>query len=251
MVHLTPAKNIKRISRTGICKNGRGVYCMPVLQDYYTSHQWLRELRRWGPGPFVAVYFRLDDHEIVECGPYWQKHRSLPAAQAVQLLRQQEDAQGWEIFVPRSISSRELHTVRYLPQVLGWRYSPTSHEKPWCHCPVCVSRGEFNSSKKREKREYLTYSEIMTRLHSLHTQAQECYAHEENIQEMVLLLDTLRYRKAGAASDFLFLVDFPSDDVLDALYDLFSVYKGITARRLLRVVTARRELLQGVSETRE
>jgi hypothetical protein len=34
MVHLTPAKNVKQIVRTGIRKGERGVYCMPVLQDY-------------------------------------------------------------------------------------------------------------------------------------------------------------------------------------------------------------------------
>ncbi len=249
MVHLTPAKNIKHILRTGIHKNDHGVYCMPVVQDYYISHQWLRELRRWGPGPFVAVYFRLDDDEMVECGHYGQNHRLLPAKQAVQLFLRQKDAQGWEIFVRRSISSRELHKIRTLSQVIGWRYSPGSHARPWCNCPACVSRGEYNSRKKRERHEHLNYYEIISRLHHLSVRAPECQDRVEHDLDIICLLDTLRYRKAGLASDLLFLLDYPSDDVLMSLADLLSIYKGVPARRLLQAVNARRELLQGSSET--
>lgn len=240
MVHLTPAKNIRRILRTGIQKDEYGVYCMPVLQEYYTSHQWLRELRRWKPGPLVAVYFRLDDNQIVECGPYWEVHRILPAVEAVRLFRQQPDAQGWEIVVPHSIAPRDIHKVRTLSQVLGWRYSPRSHTRPWCNCPVCVSRGEFNSSKKREKDAILSYREILTTLQKLHAQAEECPDREENEKEMAGLLYSLYYRKAGQASDFLFLLDSSSNDVLEALADLLGVYKGRAAKRLLQEVNLRR-----------
>lgn len=130
------------------------------VQDYYTSHQWLRELRRWKPGPLVAVYFHLDDDEIVECGPYWEVHHILPAVEAVRLFRQQSDTQGWEIVVPRSIVPRDIHKVRTLSQVLGWRY---------------------------------------------------------------------------------FLLDSPSNDVLEALADLLGIYKGRAARQLLQEINIRRE----------
>jgi hypothetical protein len=152
MVHVTSAKYGRQILRAGIHRGERGVYCMPVLQDYYASHQWARELRRWKPGPLVAIYFRIDDDEIVGCGPYWGAHHSLSAAEAVRLFRQQPDTQGWEILIPRSIAPGELHKVRTLAQMPGWRYSPGSHKRPWCNCPACVSRGEFNSRKKREQR---------------------------------------------------------------------------------------------------
>lgn len=33
MVHLTPAKNIRQILRTGMHKDEDGVYCMLVLQE--------------------------------------------------------------------------------------------------------------------------------------------------------------------------------------------------------------------------
>lgn len=242
MVHLTPAKNVKQILRTGIRKGERGVYCMPVLQDYYTSHQWLRELRRWGPGPFVAMYFRLNDAEIVRCGPFWEAHCSVSVAEAVRLFRQQSDTQGWEILVPRSIATKELHKVQALSQVLGWRYRPNSHAKSWCNCPYCVSRGEYNSSKKREIPErQLSYDEIIASLHRLNAQVDVCPKREENDDEILSLLSSLHSQKAGRASDFLFLFDYPSDDVLESLADLFGVYKGKEAKRLLQEINTRRD----------
>jgi hypothetical protein len=245
MVHLTSAKNVRQIMRTGIHKDGRGVYCMPVLPDYYTSHQWLRELRRWKTGPLVAIYFRLDDDEIVECGPYWQAHRSLSVVEAVRLFRQQlEETQGWEIIVSRSITSGEIHKVRALSQTLGWRYSPGVRSRPWCNFPVCVSRGEFNSSKKRERRITLSYQEILAQLQRLHAlaQAEECQKRNESEDEMVGLLSSLHYRKAGQASDFRFLLASSSNDVLESLADLLGTYKGRAAKRLLREVNTRREV---------
>jgi hypothetical protein len=240
MVHLTSAKNVKQIARTGIRKGERGVYCMPVLPDYYTSHQWLRELKRWGPGPFVAIYFRLHDDELVGCGPFWEAHRCVPVAEAVRLFRQQSETQGWEILVPRSIASRELHKVQALSQVLGWRYHPNAHARPWCNCPACVSRGEFNASKKREQRSALTYDEILAKLRRLHAEMEECQDPEANDDEIMQLLYLLQSRKAGQASDFLFLVEYSSNDVLEALADLLGVYKGKEAKRLLQEVNARR-----------
>ena len=188
----------------------------------------------------MAVYFRLDDNEVVECGPYWEAHRVLPAVEAVRLFRQQPDPQGWEIVVPHSIAPRDIHKVRTLSQVLGWRYSPRSHTRPWCNCPVCVSRGEFNSSKKREPRVVLSYQEILATLQRLHAQMEKCQNSDDSETEMTGLLYSLSYRKAGQASDFLFLLDSSSHDVLEALADLLSVYKGRAARQLLQEVNLRR-----------
>ena len=241
MVHLTPAKNVRQILCTGIRKRDGGVYCMPVLQDYYTSHQWLRELRRWGPGPFVALYFRLSDDEVIKCGPYWDTHDSVLAVEAVRLFREQPDTQGWEIIVPRSIKARELHKVQALSQVLGWRYRPNSHERSWCNCRVCVSRGEFNSSKKREQRQSDSYNEIIARLHWLDAQVEECQDRTENDDEIAILLYSLYYRKAGQTSDFRFLLEYPSGEVQEALADLLSVYKGRDAKQLLEEINDRRD----------
>jgi hypothetical protein len=133
-----------------------------------------------------------------------------------------------------------LHKVQALSQVLGWRYRPNSHAKPWCNCPYCVSRGEFNSSKKRELPErQLPYDEIIANLHRLNAQVDECSDRDENASEIMSLLYSLQYRKAGQASDLLFLFDYPSNDVLESLADLLGVYKGREAKRLLQEINNR------------
>lgn len=148
LVHLTPAKNVKRIMRSGIHK-GRGVYCLPILQSYYVSHQWLRELKRRGVRTFVGIYFRVPDEEMVSFGHYGQPHQYIPVTEAIHLLMQQPDPQGYEMIIPRSIQAKEIHKVQVVSQVVGWRYLPGVRKRSWCVCPVCVSRGEINSRKKR------------------------------------------------------------------------------------------------------
>ncbi|MBV9709502.1 MAG: hypothetical protein JO011_01160 [Ktedonobacteraceae bacterium] len=149
LVHLTPAKNVKRIRRSGIHKGEIGVYCLPVVQNYYVSHQWLRELKRWGQRTFIGIYFRVPDEEMVWFGHYGQPHQHLPVTEAIRLLMQAQDPQGYELILPRSISAKEIYKVQFIPHVVGWRYMPGAHERVWCGCPVCVSRGEIKSRKKR------------------------------------------------------------------------------------------------------
>ncbi len=149
LVHLTLEKNVKHILRTGIRKGKYGVYCLPVLPNYYASHQWLRELRRFKQGRFVAIHFRVPDDEMVWFGHYNRQHKYISANEAVSLLTQKIDPQGFELVILRAISAKEIHKVHVVPQVIGWRYSPGMRERGWCTCPVCVSRGEFRSQKKR------------------------------------------------------------------------------------------------------
>lgn len=247
LVHLTSAKNVKHILRTGIHKNSNGVYCMPVGQNYYLSHQWLRELRRFQPGPLVAIYFRLPDDEMVWYGHYGPGHVYLPVGEAVSRFMQEPDAQGYEIILPRSVAPKELHKVRAISQVLGWRYSPGMRTRAWCNCPACVSRGEYNSSKKREPRQSRFspgYDEILTTLHELSIKARRNQAGEDDIIEIGCLLATIASRKAGQASDLLFLLDYPSDEVLEGLAELLGAYKGQTAKRLLQEVNLRRTAIR-------
>ena len=53
-VHLTQEKEKNRIQRSGIRKSrihlkntDTGVFCMPVINDYFATHQWLREIKRF------------------------------------------------------------------------------------------------------------------------------------------------------------------------------------------------------------
>src|SRR5262245_35765185 len=121
-VHLTSAANVPRIRRSGIRAAGRGevgargVYCFPVLPSYPLTHQWLRELARFGTrGGLAAVHIRLDDVQHVLVRHYADRTRedrsAVPAAEAVRRIVALDDPRGWEVFVPRAIRPSEVHRV--------------------------------------------------------------------------------------------------------------------------------------------
>jgi hypothetical protein len=157
-VHLTAERNVNAILRNGISRLRRsskypaGIFAMPVTRNFYVSHQWLRELKRRGHGPVAGVYFRIGDKEVVWVGHYNQPHVSMTAAQALSLIDRQHSAEGFQVIIPRRIARSEIHRVRRLSQLLGWRYFPGSHGKKPCPCPVCV-RGDYGARKIREKYE--------------------------------------------------------------------------------------------------
>ena len=170
-VHLTPEAHLRSIRRRGIVppRGGvrRGVYALPVTRNFYVSHQWLRELRRWGRGTVFGVYFRLPDAEPVLLGHYNRGHEPMTAAEAVGLLMEAErrdpararvadersravqrgralpsSPEGFEMIVPRAVEPAEIIRVKALPQVVGWRYRPGSNGSPPCAC-LCCERGQY------------------------------------------------------------------------------------------------------------
>jgi hypothetical protein len=77
----------------------------------------------------------------------------MSAAEAVSEFSNAEDARGWEVVIPRRIAAAELHRVRRLPQVIGWRFFPESKGKPpFCTCKLCT-RGEYGARRLRERLE--------------------------------------------------------------------------------------------------
>ncbi|MEV5680125.1 HEAT repeat domain-containing protein [Streptomyces sp. NPDC052069] len=158
-VHLTPSANAARIRRSGIRAishgrtGSRGLYCFPVLPSYTLTHQWLRELaRHGGQGPLVAVHIRLPDDEPVTLGRYHRDPATTTAAEAVRRTAALEDPRGWEVFVPRPVTRREVHRLRSVKQVTGWRYVPDAHGRPPCTCFGCRVRGEYGSQRLRRRR---------------------------------------------------------------------------------------------------
>ncbi|XRQ06196.1 HEAT repeat domain-containing protein [Actinomadura welshii] len=158
-VHLTSAANVPRIRRSGIRATShgpggvRGVYCFPVLPSYTLTHQWLRELARFGGrGRYVAVHLRLhDDHVLV--GHYADRDPStVTAAEAIRLIAKMDDPRGWEVFVPRAVRPREVHRIRSVPQVAGWRYRPDAHGVRPCTCFGCRDSGGYGARRLRERR---------------------------------------------------------------------------------------------------
>lgn len=228
LVHLTPEKNARRIRRAGITARGprRGVFCMPVMPSYVLSHQWLRELRRGGQRLIVAVDFRIKDDEPVLVGHYAAPATEMTAVEAVSVVLRAEDARGYEIVVPRSIAPGELHRVRHVRQVTGWRYQPNAHGRQPCACPACLGRGEFKAADLRRRfatePPEPTKPELLARLRD---------ADDED--DLIGALYGLGSRSRGDVADVAHLVDHPDPEVRYALASALHSYRGGEARRLL------------------
>lgn len=122
---------------------------MPVVQDYYASHQWLRELKRSGARTLIGVYFRIPDQELVIVGHYRAAHAPMTAATAARLIMRLSDPRGYEVIIPRAIEPGEIHALRAVNRVVGWRYYPDAKGERPCGCRVCT-RGDIKSRKLRE-----------------------------------------------------------------------------------------------------
>ena len=156
LVHIADARDEASIRRAGIRAalgagtRGEGVYLMPVLPNYFVSHQWLRELKRRGARTMIAVYVRIPDDEPVYVGHYNSEPLLMTASGAAGLVMHAPDARGYELFVPRKIGASEVHAVRGVNDVVGWRYHPDAHGRPPCGCPVCNPKGQIRSRKLRD-----------------------------------------------------------------------------------------------------
>ncbi len=155
-VHLTSAKHSDHVRRTGIkaspaYAHPRAVFAMPVVPSFLHTHQWMRELRKWGRGPLVGIYFRVPDDEIVWVGRYNRVHQAMTAAEAAAtIMRADGGALGYEVILTHAIAPAAIHRIRSLPRVVGWRHFPGAHGRRPCGCPGCVARGQFNAQRLRE-----------------------------------------------------------------------------------------------------
>ena len=156
LTHLTRADQRSRILRAGIRPTRigttlAGVYAMPVLPNFYVTHQWLRELRRFHDGPLIAVDFVIPDDEEVLAGHYDRQPQTLTAAAAAAVIMRAEDPRGYEILVPRAIEPNEIKRTRAVTQVVGWRHWPDAHGHAPCGCPLCLQPGTYGAAKIRRK----------------------------------------------------------------------------------------------------
>ena len=125
---------------------------MPILPDYFATHQWLRELkRRPGRRTMAAVDFRLRSDEPAWFGHYGDRHREMTVGRAIGILLRTKDRRGFEVIIPRPIRAGEILRVRTPRQVIGWRYQPDAHGKPPCPCRACLPRGTIRSAQTRRR----------------------------------------------------------------------------------------------------
>jgi hypothetical protein len=156
-VHLAPEVQAASIRRSGIRLRSRsryqlkGVYCMPLLPNFFACHQRLRELRRRGQRAFVAVDFRIPDQEHVLVCRYCRPHAEMTAAEAADLIHGCPDPLGYEVVVPRRADAREITRIRPVPQVTGSRYFPGAHGRAPCPCPACLRPGEYKAADLRRR----------------------------------------------------------------------------------------------------
>ncbi len=153
-VHLAPESRAKGIRRAGL-GGGKAmlvtsagetvalrnaVFAMPVVADFWTTFQWLRELRRWTDERMVAVYFRVPDEEVVHVGRYGQPHLEMTATAAAAWVM--KNPAGAEVVLACRVESKDVLGVREVRQLVGWIENPDAKNKSNCVCPACLPQGD-------------------------------------------------------------------------------------------------------------
>ena len=231
LVHLTPATSVAAVRRGGIRPGRnhrlkvRGVYAMPVLPSYVLTYQWGRELRRMGARTVVAVHFRVPDDEQVWVGHYGRHPVSSTATEAAGLIMAAADPRGYEVFVPRKITAKEIHRLRPVNPVAGWRYKPDMHGTPPCGCPACA-HGTFGAARIRDKTGYgspePTKPELMRRL-----------AEAGGDTALIDALWMLGNRRWRTAEELAHLADHRNPEVRETLATVLARWRGAAVRPLL------------------
>ncbi len=57
----------------------------------------------------VGIYLRIPDTDTVWVGHFNKNHREMTAAESIAEFDAADDAQGWEVVVPRRIEVKEIH----------------------------------------------------------------------------------------------------------------------------------------------
>lgn len=144
---------------------------------------------------------------------------------AVAAVRELDDPRGYEVFVPRAVTSAEVRRVRDVPQGVGWRYLPGAHGRRPCPCSGCLPRGGYKAAKVRQR--YTDDAppgpkgELMARLRSAAT-----------ADDIIDVLGELGRGRRGGAEELAYLADHPDPHVRDTLESVLSAYRGREARRL-------------------
>jgi len=152
--HIFAESDKGKILRNGIkiskfrYRENNGVFVSPVIDNYFYTHQWYRELKRIENVPKLAARIRIPDKELVLVGKYNGKHITVSASEAVRIVKEHNDPGGLEVIIGRNIKPKEILKIYKPNKVVGWRYYPKSHGAMPCGCPYC-QRGEPNSRKLR------------------------------------------------------------------------------------------------------
>jgi hypothetical protein len=100
----------------------RGVYAVPVVPSYATTHQWARELKRRGVRTLICVQFKIPNDETVLVGKYNGEKLEMTASEAAAAVLNHTDPMGLEVIIPRRIMPKEIIRTYLAPRITGWRY---------------------------------------------------------------------------------------------------------------------------------
>jgi hypothetical protein len=146
-VHVADERKRKLIEKNGIRSGKKGVFCMPVTNNFSVTHQWSRELKRRGARALICIQFRVSDDDEVSVGMYNGKKMKMTAAEAVGTIAVHTAPMGLEVIFGRKITPREITRIYAAPKITGWRYYPAAKGKqPFCHCRFC-NRGEIRAQR--------------------------------------------------------------------------------------------------------
>lgn len=150
-VHITNPEAARSIERSGIRlgRHSQKVWLMPHTADFFSTHQWARELVSRAPGRRVAVDVKLPNDELVLFGRYNGEKMELTAAAAVGALMELASPLGYEVILTRKIQASEVVGTRSIPFV-GWRHYPGAHGHQPCPNPCC-NGGEYKSADIRRR----------------------------------------------------------------------------------------------------
>jgi len=230
LVHLADEKESAGIKKNGIKigKFSKGIFCMPVLQNFYVSHQWLRELKRGGAKTYVGVYFKMDSNTKVYAGRFNKEHRHITLGEAIKEIMSLPDPLGYELIIDRKITAKEIQKIKSLPQKTGWRYYPGSNnKKPTCACRMCVPIGSIKSKRLREKidppEKKISNAALLEKL--------KVEKSEKEIEYLLFEINNRRFRTDPA--EFLFLLDKKSDQINSAFAMALSAFRHKNSRKIL------------------
>jgi len=233
LVHLADERDSSSIKMNGIKigKHRQGIFCMPVLQNFYLSHQWLRELKRRGANTFVGVYFKIDSKTKVYAGRYNHNHKYIELGEAIKEIQTIDDPLGYEIIIDRKIGAKEIGKIKRLPQNIGWRYKPRANGTKPCSCDYCIKgtiKGNRVRQKYNPKEKVISYKEILERLKVV-----------SDLYEIENLLRSIRDKKRkGDPTELLFLLDKNSASIDQEIALTLKMYKHKAAKAiLLKLIT--------------
>lgn len=228
LVHLADERETSSIKKNGIKigKHRQGIFCMPVLTNFYLSHQWLRELKRSGVKTFVGVYFKINSKTKVFAGHFNADHKHIELGEAIKEIQTIEDPLGYEIIIDRKIDAREIDKIKSLPQNIGWRYKPRANGLKPCGCDYCIKstiKGNRIRQKYDPKEENISYKEILERLKT-----------ENDISEIENLLCSVRGKKRkGDPTELLFLLDKNSISIDQEIALTLKMFKHKATKAIL------------------